>query len=290
MLSVSRLPRPMLSLKVITYIKSARLIIFRMSFFKKAPRLMDIEERPLGMQKRRGVGFLLPHTRDHLALMPLVSGISKGLRAKGIAAETHSVEDMRGQVISLSVRLSAIKFRKKERGALETLFELRDALVRLMLACSILAVNPGGNLVELQTLGRDYRLGDRFAAASGYFRLPQTRVLHAKAYLATFEEPIGRGIRLLGAAGGDERLSKAARIFSLEESRVRPEAGEGLGFLSRNLSRAALISIPAPCFDNPYEERERYHFTEFEREYGEGMAAANTLGDEDIKAILAALS
>jgi hypothetical protein len=248
----------------------------------RGTRLRDIEERELGIRKGASVGFFLPHTRDRNATLPLVSELSEGLRAKGVMAATHSVEDMKAEVLSISARLIRMRLRARDEEAVDSLFLLKDAERRLSVVCGILRSDPTANVLEIQALGRDYGEADRIEDAGSYSRLPGTRVLHPRDYAGGFARAFREGISTLRQAAG--RVAAAAGI-------IGPPGGEEwlggmLDMLAENARRCALILIPAPSFD----VMELAGPTGFGRHYGEGMSKEHTLSPRETAAILDALA
>ena len=242
------------------------------------PRLSDVLEAQLGLPKSRKMVFFAPHTSERMATFPLISDLSEALRKGGVECWTHSIEDMKERVISLSVHLSRLKLPKAERGALERLLRLKDASLRLGLLCGILEANPDARLLEIHALGRDYQLADRFPDADSFYRLHGCRILFLRDFLGEYTKPFGSGMRLLETLESG-KLVKAAGIIGLDKSLIRRLAEKGLGYLSQNARRTALIEIPAPC-SGPTEDVD--NLTRFERSYGLSMSRRHTLDEGEI--------
>jgi len=247
-------------------------------FGERIPRLSDVPEAQFGLPKSRKIVFFAPHTSERMATFPLISDLTDALRKGGVECRTHSIEDMRERVLSLSVQLSRLKLPKAERNVLERLLRLKDASLRLGLLCGILEANPDARLLEIHALERDYQLADKFPDADSFYRLHGCRILFLRDFLGEYTKPFGSGMRLLEALESG-KLAKAAGIIGLDKSAIRHLAERGLGYLSQNARRTALVEIPAPC-SGPQEDVD--DLTLFEVAYGLSMSGHHTLGDDDI--------
>jgi hypothetical protein len=256
-------------------------------FSERAPRLGEVQEAQLMLIKRRKAVFFAPHSSERLATIPLISGLSKRLERSGVGCQTHSIEDMRENVISLSVQLARLKLPKAERANLERLLRLKDAKVRLDLLCRIMKANPDAMLLEVHSLDKDYQLADRFESAKSFYRLPGSRVLVLRDFFGEYVRPVSGGIRLLETMGTDG-MRKAARIIGLDAAAGRERAMGQLTYLGQNIERAALIEIPAPCTGVP-EPGEIRSLTRFEIAYGISMSGSHTLADGELDLLASAL-
>ncbi len=144
------------------------------------PRLRDVEECQPELQKSGKVLFFAPHTSERMATLPLISRLSKGLGEAGLECQTHSIDDMNAQVLSVSAHLSSERFSRRERKALDGMFRLKDAMTRLSIACRMLIANPDALLLEMHALDRDYRESDRFEGSGYFYRIPGARVLYLR--------------------------------------------------------------------------------------------------------------
>ncbi len=254
-------------------------------WLRKAPRFCDVEERGLCLQKCGRVEFFAPHPRDQLATMPLISGLSEALNGKGVETETHSVEDMKSGVLSISLKLRRLGLSRKELEEADALFLLKDAVIRLELVSGLLGRNPGCAVVEVQALDKDYCGKEQFAEASLFYRIPGTRVLHLRDYAGGFLADIRKGLGVLEAPHG--RLGRATGAFGLSSESLRMELPALLDSIHEGRSRAAMVCIPADPFNvEPWTGEE----TRFEMVFGEGMTRKHTLGPADMAALASALS
>ncbi len=247
-------------------------------FGERSPRLSDVLEAQLGLPKSRKMVFFAPHTSERMATIPMISDLTESLRKGGVECRTHSIEDMRDHVISLSVQLSRLKLPKAERGMLERLLRLKDASLRLGLLCRILEANQDARLLEIHALDRDYQLADKFPDADSFYRLHGCRILFLRDFLGEYTRPFGSGMRLLETLESG-KLATAAGIIGLDKSKIREQAAGGLGYLGRNAMRAALIKIPAPCPDR-FDDIEG--LTRFEKAHGLSMSNSHTLDEDEI--------
>lgn len=254
-------------------------------FTERAPRLCDVRESQPQLAKSRNVVFFAPHTSERMATLPLISEASMRLEKCGVSCATHAVEDMREQVISLSVKLSRLKLGKDAMPTVERLLRLKDASIRLNIACRILEANPGASFIEVHSLDRDYQLDDRFPHAEHFFRLPGTRVLFLRDFPGEYFRPLGTGARLVGGIRGGG-LMEAARIIGIDSGSIQRQASAQLGYLGDNAGRAALIEIPAPCACSKEDEG---RLTRFERSYGMNLSGSHTLMEQELDSLAAAL-
>ncbi len=254
-------------------------------WLRRSPLFRDIEERELRLPKGGRVEFFAPHPRDQLATMPLISELSGALNAIGVETETHSVEDMKSEVLSISLKLRRLGLSKKELGEADALFFLKDAIIRLELVSGLLERNPGCAVVEVQALERDYCGPEPFAEAPLFYRFPGTRVLHLRDYAGGFLADIRKGLEVLESPHG--RLGKAAGAFGMTPGALRLELPGLLDSVHEGRGRAAMVCIPADSFTvEQWTENE----TRFEMKFGEGMSRKHTLCPADIAALASALS
>ena len=220
-----------------------------------------------------------------IATLPFISEVGQELHKGGTGSTTHSVEDMRECVLSLSAQLRRIGIRRRELPLLERLLHLCDASSRLHRITTMLGKHPNAMLVEVHALERDYRLSDRFEWGNHFRRLPSTRVLFLASYLEEYALVLGRGAELIKTLDG-ARLRQAASAIGLDSGDIRAQAASELPFLEANLPRCALIEIPAPCMP-PREDTAG--MTRFEVSYGLSISAPHTLTPFDIASLAADL-
>jgi hypothetical protein len=248
-------------------------------------KLRKIEERQPMLQDARKIVFFMPHTSDQPAITPLLSDIREALGKEGVPSETHSVEDMKTTVFSMSLKLSKMRLSKGEREGVERLFRLKDSFARLRIACRILRSEPDALLVEAHALERDYHYGDKLESAAGYCRIPESRILFLRDFLCDYELPIRQGLETMDA-GVSGRVRAASEIIGIDELTIGIEAPLLIGTLKSNLRRCLLVRIPAPAADNMEGVKAA---TDFERRYGFGMSLCNTLEECEVKALALAL-
>ncbi|HSB47038.1 MAG TPA: hypothetical protein VLD37_03425 [Candidatus Bilamarchaeum sp.] len=233
-----------------------------MGLVRHAPRFGQIREVFPLLPASDKVVFFAPHTSEHPALMPLISEISETLAGRGRKAETHSVENMREAVSSISFRLRRLKLSKAEIPMLDSLLRMKDACIRLDILFRIMQDEPGAVVAEMHALRGDYGPGDRFGEGERFFRIPGTRILYLKDYLEEYAAAITKGREALSVRGS-EGYARAAEIAGAGSSEA--EARLRLARLGENIRRAILLKIPAlPGGPGPAEGC----VTRFEMDYG----------------------
>lgn len=254
-----------------------------MGFLNRRARLADIQEVYPLLPDSRKLLFFAPHTSGHYALMPLLSKLSERLSERGKITETHSVEDMRAEVASLSLKLMRLKVPKAERPLLDSLLRMKDAEVRIGILCRMLDSQPDALLAEMHALDQDYGLTDRFGRASGHYRLPGTRILYPIDFMAEYISAIDRGLEALGHQGS-EALAKAKALIAA--GGIGDGMARMLDFVGKNAFRAILFRIPAAASDPGLEIEPA---TVFEMEFGFRLSKYHTLSDGEIEGLASAL-
>lgn len=250
-------------------------------FGERAPRLGDVRESQPQLAKSRKAVFFAPHTSERMATLPLISKVSERLERCGVSCTTHSVEDMREHVISLSVRLSRLRLGKDEMPVLERLLRLKDASIRLGIVCRILEANPDAMFIEVHSLDRDYRTADRFPYADYFTRLPGTRILFLRDFPGEYFRPMATGARLIGSIRNGS-LREAIGFIGLEQGYIERQSIAQLGYLSKNAHRSSLVEIPAP---SSMAKEDEGRLTPFERCYGLALSSMHTITDGEIDAL-----
>jgi hypothetical protein len=251
-----------------------------MGWLSHKPILRDVEERVPSLPRMLKTDFFAPHTSEHPATMPLISTVSHALEGKGRHCETHSIEDMRSAVFSESVKLSKIKLADKDKAALEKMFRLKDALSRLRIVCGLLDADPEARIVEVHSLDADYRLDDRFQNADCFYRLPGSRILFLRDYIAEYLVPVRNGMELTDARLGTN-LQIARAIIGMDRKGIADDAPRMLENLENNIERLILVEIPAPSYDG-FQDMEVA--TRFQRSYGLSMSMHHALEVRDVQA------
>lgn len=248
----------------------------------KAPRFRDMEKGGPRIKGKRML-FFAPHTSESAATLPLISDLSEMLERKGVSCEAHAVVDMKARLLSMSAKLARIGFTEGELAKLDVMFRLKDAELRLGILTSLLQSEPSAALLEVHALDKDYMREDEFRYCDYFYRLPGTRAIFLKDYLAEYSIPVERGMELMGSKLG-KRLMLAAGIIGLDVERYRLE--QSLEFLEQQLHRISLMEIPAPSDTNDGRTR----MTRFERAYGYSSSLKHTLTKKEVATIAEALS
>ncbi|MEW6722429.1 MAG: hypothetical protein AB1324_04150 [Candidatus Micrarchaeota archaeon] len=252
-----------------------------MGLFGRKERLRDVPEVQPLLKKAGKVAFFAPHTSEHPAVMPLISELSAALRGGGRECETHSIEDMRAAVASISLRISRLRLRREELEGVERVLRMKDAIVRLGIAIGVLAADEKSLLVEVHALPGDFALGDRFGMGAYFYRVPGTRILYSRDYAGEYAVPIRLGMEALSRIGSG-RFVKAACIAGADLG----EAADALALipdLEHRASRALLIEVPAP-FREPDDWVPSE--TEFGKCYGANLSGFHTLAHWEMERLL----
>jgi len=245
----------------------------------------EVQQRMPRLQKSKNFVFFAPHTSEHPAVLPLISELSGRMGKASISSESVVIEDMRESVVSVSSKLSRIRWAGREREALEKLFKLKDALVRLEAVTRMLTTCPQAVLLEVHALDRDYDDMDPFGCAGHFYRFPNTRVLYLRNHTEEYEVPIVLGTEAL--AGGQGKATRALKdMLGLDIARVRKEAPGKLEMLGQNAGRILLMEIPAPVAALPEDFNA---ITRFETAYGYGLSLRHTLAQNEIDSVFSAL-
>jgi len=250
-------------------------------FWQKKPIFKDIPAKSPELPRAKKVAFFAPHTSEHPAVMPLIAKLSRKMEAVGIGSTTHSVEDMRDAILSVSAKLMPIKFSKDEKAKLEVLFRMRDAICRLEILNRILEQAPDANIIEVHALPHDYGGYEPFQLVDQFYRIPGTRVLFPRNHLDEYALPLQRGIEALENGSGDN-IKRAVELLDLRCS-VRGETEALLQHLEENIGRTLLIEIPAPSV----RQTEKIMHTSFESNYAIRISEANNLRTYEIDDLLA---
>ncbi len=251
-----------------------------MGFWKlKTPKFRDVEEKRPALPRPEKVIFFVPHSAEHPAVLPLVASLSEGLGKHGIASATHSIEDMRERVQSLSQKLRCFRFTTAQKQELDALFYLQDAYERLRIVNRLLALHPAANIVEAHALDRDYKQNDRFSMKDWFYRIPGTRALYIKDLKAEYTGAIDEGLALAEKSCIPEALS----LFGFDIVEMAGSLPGLLKMLEENLYRTIMLEIPAPshcnCDGIPLNTR-------FERNYAYSFSQPHRLAAEDMAGIL----
>jgi hypothetical protein len=253
-------------------------------FWQKKPIFKDIPAKRPELPRTRKVAFFAPHTSEHPAVMPLISKLSKRMNVKGIQTATHSVEDMKDAVLSVSAKLMPLKFSKDERAKLEVLFRMKDAVCRLEILSRILSETPDTNIIEVHALPHDYLGNEQFQWVDYFYRVPGTRVLFPRDRIGEYATPLKKGMETLDNGTG-KNISLAIGLLDLS-SRRRDELEALLQFLEQNISRTLLIEIPAPST----RQVEGIMHTSFESNYATRISEANNLRIYEVDDLVEVLS
>ena len=250
-------------------------------FWKRKPRFRDIPAKAPELPKTERIAFFAPHTSEHPAVMPLISKLREKLEPRGIGTETHSVDSMRDDVISISAKLRQYKFSREGKAALESFFRMRDAERRLCILEGILGQEPGKLAVEVHALPMEYFGNEHFPLIGQYYRVPGTRVLFPRELKSEYEKPILLGMAHL-ESNGEDALSFAKRLLCVNHD----DAEAMLGKLDIILKRTLLIEIPATS----KQDMETGVNTEFERSYGIGISESSSIAGFEIDELVALFS
>lgn len=252
--------------------------------WSRKTRFRDMPAMPPEAPRSKSIAFFAPHTSEHPAVMPLISELGERLGSAGSSTETHSVDNMRDSVLSLSAKLNPFRFSKKGKRALESFFRMKDAVFRLQVLEGILKEDPGKIVVEMHALPKDYKMDEQFPWADYYYRIPRTRILFPRDLRAEYEVPIREGMSQLGN-DAEESVSFAKRLLGLEQM-DRREAEAILACLETVLERTLLIEIPAASKPG----MDMLVHTEFEMNYGIRRSEAHSLRTSEIQELLSLLS
>lgn len=245
-------------------------------FWQKKPIFKDIPAKSPELPRTKKVAFFAPHTSEHPAVLPLISKLSRKMEALGIQSTTHSVEDMRDTLLSVSAKLMPIRFSKDEKAKLEALFRLRDTICRLEILSKILNETPDANVIEVHALPHDYLGYEEFQWVDYFYRIPGTRVLFPRDPIGEYAAPLKKGIDELDN-GSRENISLAIKLLDLKR-RTREELEVLLQQLEENIGRTLLIEIPASSF----RQNEQIMHTSFERNYATSISEANSLRSYEV--------
>ncbi len=250
-------------------------------FWRKKPIFKDIPAKSPELPRAKKVAFFAPHTSEHPAVMPLIAKLSDKMKALGIDSTTHSVEDMRDNLLSISAKLMPVRFSKDEKARLEVLFRLRDTICRLEILSMILEQTPDTNIIEVHALPHDYLGYEPFQMVDHFYRVPGTRVLFPRDPVGEYALPLRRGVEELDNGSG-ENVSMAIKLLDLND-RTREELVALLGHLEENIGRTLLIEIPAPSFS----QSDQIMHTPFESNYAIRISEANNLRQYEIDDLMA---
>ncbi|MFH0737247.1 MAG: hypothetical protein V1827_01805 [Candidatus Micrarchaeota archaeon] len=246
-------------------------------------RLRDIEERKPHVQRPMKAVFFAPHTSERQATHPLISDLSDILGYRGVICGAHSVEDMKHQLLSMSAKLSKMGFSKKEANALDGMFRLKDALLRLGMVSGILETAGPATLIEVHALERDYSFDDMIPCADFFIRLPGTRALFLKDFRYEYFGLLDRWLPVLDdiEENGGKNLRSALEILGLDSWDVSMGLPSMVETLKRMGDRCALLGVPAPSeYDDGFKVA-----TRFERTYGQSHSFMHTLSGREVLAI-----
>ncbi|MFH1685259.1 MAG: hypothetical protein ABH983_03040 [Candidatus Micrarchaeota archaeon] len=253
-------------------------------FWQKKPIFKDIPAKSPELPRTKKIAFFAPHTSEHPAVMPLIAKLSKRMNAKGIQTTTHSVEDMRDAVLSVSAKLMPLKFSKDEKATLEVLFRMRDTICRLEILNMILGETQDTNIIEVHALPHDYLGNEEFQWVDYFYRIPGTRVLFPRDRIGEYATPLKKGMEALDN-DSEENVDRAIELLGLI-GRERSGLEELLQFLEQNISRTLLIEVPAP---STHQVEQKMH-TSFESNYTTRISGANNLRTYEMDDLVMAIS
>ncbi len=210
-----------------------------------APRFRDVIQKEVRLKKSEKIIFFAPHISEYFAVGPFIDRISKKF---GKETGKSVISDMRERILKTSRKLSEKKVSKEEKDLIEKLFRLEDSWIRLQRLSELLERYPEATILEMHALDDDYRENSTFEMAPYFYRLPNTKVLVLRDLIEEYVFPIRKGLDSVDMES-TRHIELVGCFEGLDLAKVREKHTRMLDALYKNLSRLAMVEIPAPSYN-----------------------------------------